>query len=178
MVVNAIVVAMVAHANQPNESIYHVGSSVSNPVEFTWLQDYGYQYFTKHPWINKDGKPVIVGKVTVLNTMASFRRYMAVRYLLPLKGLQIVNAACCQYFRGKYLDLYRKIKFVMRLIDLYGPYLFFKGVYDDLNTEKLRRSVRESSEDADIFYFDPKIINWDDYFMDTHIPGVVKHVFK
>ncbi|KAL2541032.1 Fatty acyl-CoA reductase 3 [Abeliophyllum distichum] len=178
MVVNAIVVAMVAHANQPNESIYHVGSSVSNPVEFTWLQDYGYQYFTKHPWINKDGKPVIVGKVTVLSTMASFRRYMAVRYLLPLKGLQIVNAACCQYFRVTYLDLYRKINFVMRLIDLYGPYLFFKAVYDDINTEKLRRAARESCEDADIFYFDPKIINWDDYFMKTHIPGVVKHVFK
>lgn len=93
MVVNAIVVAMVAHANQPNESIYHVGSSVSNPVEFTWLQDYGFQYFTKHPWINKDGKPVIVGKVTVLSTMDSFRRYMAVHYLLPLK-VRFVHKKC------------------------------------------------------------------------------------
>ncbi|CAA2984847.1 alcohol-forming fatty acyl- reductase-like [Olea europaea subsp. europaea] len=178
MVVNAIVVAMVAHANQPNESIYHVGSSVSNPVEFTWLQDYGFQYFTKHPWINKDGKPVIVGKVTVLSTMDSFRRYMAVHYLLPLKGLQIVNAACCQYFQSTYLQMYRKIKFVMRLIELYGPYLFFKGVYDDMNTEKLRRSAKESCEETDVFYFDPKSINWDDYFMNTHIPGVVKYVFK
>ncbi|KAG8387510.1 hypothetical protein BUALT_Bualt02G0028600 [Buddleja alternifolia] len=178
MVVNAIIVAMAAHANQPNESIYHIGSSVSNPIEFTWLQDYGLRYFTKHPWINKNGKPVIVGKVTVLKTMESFRRYMAIHYLLPLKGLEILNIACCQYFRGLYLNLSRKVKFVMRLIELYEPYLFFKGHYDDMNAEKLRMAVKESGEEAELFNFDPKSINWEDYFMNTHIPGVVKRVFK
>ncbi|KAK4440622.1 Alcohol-forming fatty acyl-CoA reductase [Sesamum alatum] len=179
MVVNAMIVAMVAHANQPNESIiYHVGSSVSNPVELTWLQDYGFRYFTKHPYIDKHGKPVIVGQVTVLRTMESFQRYMAIHYMLPLKGLEILNKACCQYFRGLYLELSRKVKFVMRLIDLYGPYLFFNGYYDDMNTEKLRRAAKESGVESDMFYFDPKSINWEDYFMNTHIPGVVKYVFK
>lgn len=85
MVVNAMIAAMVAHANQPNETIYHLGSSVSNPVELSELQDYGYGYFSKHPWINKEGKPVIVGKIKVLSTMDSFQRYMALHYLLPLK---------------------------------------------------------------------------------------------
>lgn len=85
MVVNAMIVAMVAHANQPCDIIYHVGSSISNPVLFKDLQSFGLNYFSKNPWINKDGSPVIVGKVTVLSTMASFRRYMAIRYLIPLK---------------------------------------------------------------------------------------------
>ncbi|KAL0390006.1 UNVERIFIED_CONTAM: Alcohol-forming fatty acyl-CoA reductase [Sesamum calycinum] len=179
MVVNAIIVAMVAHANQPNESIiYHVGSSVSSPVEFTWLQDYAFRYFTNHPYIDKHGKPVIVGKVTVLSTMESFQRYMAIHYILPLKGLEILNTACCQYFQRLYLELSSKVKFVMRLIDLYGPYLFFKGYYDDMNTEKLRRAAKESGVETDMFNFDPKSINWEDYFMNTHIPGVVKYVFK
>lgn len=85
MVVNAIVVAMVAHANQANESVYHVGSSVSNPVEYASLQSYGLQYFSAHPWIDKNGNPIVVGKITVFNTMESFQRYMRLRYLLPLK---------------------------------------------------------------------------------------------
>ncbi|KAG8371184.1 hypothetical protein BUALT_Bualt13G0060600 [Buddleja alternifolia] len=178
MVVNAMIVAMAANANQPNESIYHIGSSVSNPLEYACIQDCGYRYFTKNPWISKDGKPIIVGKMKVLNSMDSFRRYMEIHYLLPLKGLQIVNTACCQYFRGLYLDLCRKIKFVMRLVELYRPYLFFKGYYDDMNTEKLRRAAKESGVETDIFYFDPKSINWEDYFMNTHIPGAVKYVFK
>lgn len=94
MVVNAMIVAMVAHANEPNpyESIYHIATSVSNPLEFTYVQDYGLRYFTEHPWIGKDGKPVIVGKVTVLSTMASFQRYMMIRYFLPLKVPSILTS--------------------------------------------------------------------------------------
>lgn len=85
MVVNSMIVAMAAHANQPCEVIYQVGSSVKNPVRYSNLQDFGLRYFTKNPWINKDGKAVKVGKVTVLSTMDSFHRYMALRYLLLLK---------------------------------------------------------------------------------------------
>ncbi len=34
--------------------------------------------------------------------------------------------------------------------------------YDDINTEKLRVSTREDGIETDVFYFDPKIINWED----------------
>ncbi|KAK9938817.1 hypothetical protein M0R45_015536 [Rubus argutus] len=178
MVVNSIIAAMAAHANEPGEVIYQVGSSVRNPINYNALHDFGFRYFTRKPWINKDGKPVTVRKVTVMSSMDSFHRYMTLRYLLLLKGLEVVNTAFCQYFEGMYIDLNRKIKFVMRLVELYRPYLFFRGVFDDMNTEKLRMAVRESTTEADMFYFDPKIIDWEDYFMNTHISGVVKYVFK
>ncbi|CAK9179112.1 unnamed protein product [Ilex paraguariensis] len=179
MVVNSMIVAMAGHANQHNAmSIYQVGSSVANPMVFTDLQDYGLRYFTKTPWINKEGKPVIVGKVKVLSTMESFHRYMAIRYQMPLKGLEIVNTALCQYFRSKCLDLRRKINFVFRLIELYRPYLFFKGIFDDMNTERLRREAIEGAVETEVFYFDPKCINWEDYFMNIHLPGAVQYVFK
>ncbi|MBA0609834.1 hypothetical protein Godav_010767 [Gossypium davidsonii] len=179
MVVNAIIVAMVAHAsNQPSETIYQVGSSMRNPVKYHSLQDFGYRYFSKKPWINKDGKAVIVGKIRVMDSMASFHRYMALRYLLPLKGLEFANTAFCHFFQGVYSDLNRKISFVTRLIDIYRPYLFFDAIFDDINTEKLRMAARSSLAENDMFYFDPKCINWDDYFMNTHIPGIVKYIFK
>ncbi|CAN6560042.1 unnamed protein product [Malus baccata var. baccata] len=178
MVVNAILAAMAAHANQPGEVIYQVGSSRRNPVRYGNLYDYGVHFFTKKPWINKDGTPVKVGKVPIMGSMASFHRYMTIRYLLFLKGLEVVNAAFCQYFKGTYVDVSRKIKFVMRLVELYRPYLFFKGVFDDINTEKLQMAVRGNTTEADIFYFDPKCINWEDYFLNVHLAGVVKYVFK
>ncbi|GAB4859763.1 hypothetical protein Ancab_011241 [Ancistrocladus abbreviatus] len=181
MVVNAIIVSMTAHANQRSSEvpIYQVGSSVGNPMTYTLLREFAHCYFTKHPWINKEGKPVIVGKVKVLGSMASFRRYISIYYLLPLKGLELANTAFCQYFRGMYSKLHRKINFVLRLIDIYRPYLFFMGIYDDMNTEKLRIVARESEVvEMDMFYFDPKVINWEDYFMNTHCPGIVKYIFK
>ncbi|KAJ8440571.1 hypothetical protein Cgig2_028700 [Carnegiea gigantea] len=179
MVVNAMIVAMEAHANQRGETaIYHVGSSVRNPVKFTVLHEVGYNFFTKHPCIDKDGNPIIVSHVKVLGSMASFKRYLTLHYLLPLKGLEIANNAFCQYFQGTYIEMSRKIKHLMRLIDIYKPYLFFKGIYDDLNTEKLRIAARERGLETDIFYFDPKSFDWEDYFLNVHLPGIVKYVFK
>ncbi|KAF5772761.1 putative oxidoreductase [Helianthus annuus] len=173
MVVNAMIATIAAHANKTSsETIYHVGSSVSNPVKFSRIQRCGYRYFSEHPWIGKDGKPVIVGEVTVLNSMASFHRYISLRYLLPLQVLQILNLILCQAFASTYKNLNRKIKFVLRLVDLYKPYLFTKSLYDDTNTEKLRRAVREIGDEETIFFFDPRIIDWEDYFEHTHLPGV------
>ncbi|KAK1429193.1 hypothetical protein QVD17_11397 [Tagetes erecta] len=173
MVVNAMIAAMAAHANQTcTQTIYHVGSSVSNPVKFSRIQLCAYRYFSKHPWIGKDGKPVIVGEVTVLSSMASFHRYIRFRYLLPLQVLWFVNLILCQAFASTYKNLKRKINFVLRLVNLYEPYLFTKSFYDDTNTEKLRRAVRETGDQESVFYFDPRIVDWEDYFENTHIPGI------
>lgn len=178
MVANTIIVAAAAHANQAGDlAIYQIGSSTRKPVPFTVLQDQAYKFFTKHPWINKEGNPVIVTEVKIFGTMSSFKRYLTLHYLLPLKGLEIANTAFCRVFQSTYADMKRKITHIMRLIDIYRPYLFFKSIYDDSNTEKLRLAARESGVDTE-FYFDPKVIDWEEYFMSTHFPGLVKYVLK
>ncbi|XP_073226522.1 fatty acyl-CoA reductase 3-like [Cicer arietinum] len=179
MVVNAILVAIVAHANNPSDNfIYHVGSSLRRPLIYSDLQEFGFRYFSAKPWINNYGKAVKVGKVQVFGDMDSFRRFMFIRYFLLLKGLELLNTIFCKYFQGTYVDLKRKIKSVMRLVDLYKPYLFFKGVFDDINTEKLRMAAKQGGVETDLFYFDPKVINWDDYFLNIHLPGLMKYTWK
>ncbi|KAK2424198.1 fatty acyl-CoA reductase [Trifolium repens] len=123
-------------------------------------------------------KLVKVGKITVLTNMDSFQRYMFIRYHLPLKGLKLVNSALCQYFRETYLELNRKIQIVMRLVELYRPYLFFKGIFDDINTEKLGITARQSGTEINLFYFGPKEIDWEDYFINTYYHGLVKYISK
>ncbi|XP_023753140.1 fatty acyl-CoA reductase 3 [Lactuca sativa] len=178
MVVNVMIAAITAHANQPYETIYHVGSSTSNPLKYKEIQKNAYNYFSKHPWINKDGKLVIVPEVKVLNSMSSFNRYFNLHYVLPLQAFQVMNMALCHAFNGTYENLKRNINLVLRLAELYKPYLFSKSFYDDINTQKLHQLVTENEVEANIFYFDPKTIDWDNYFMNIHIPGAVKHVFK
>lgn len=86
MVVNSMIMAMVANANNPSsQMIYHVGSSLRNPIHFFQIHEFAFHYFTKNPYIDKYGNPVIVGKVKVLDSPAKFHRYMAVRFVLPLK---------------------------------------------------------------------------------------------
>ncbi|TQD72858.1 hypothetical protein C1H46_041611 [Malus baccata] len=114
------------NANQSSIHIYHVGSSFRNPVKFCDIHDIIFRYFTKFPWVTKDGKPIKVAKFRMLRTMASFRMYMQIRFMIPL--------------------------------------------------QELRRVTNESYIDAKEFNFDPRCIDWEDYIMNAHIPGLEKHV--
>lgn len=49
--------------------------------------------------------------------------------------------------------------------------------FDDTNTENLQKMMPKTGAESKMFYFDPKIINWDDYFLNTHVPGLIKYVF-
>ncbi|GKV50878.1 hypothetical protein SLEP1_g57558 [Rubroshorea leprosula] len=175
MVVNSMLMAMCAHAHQcsDNVKIYHVGSSLRNPLKISNIHDIGVRYFTQNPWINRKGKPVRITKVKFLGSMARFRTYMTLRYVLPLKGLGLVNAVFGQHSHAAYENLHRSIKLGMRLVELYEPYLLFKGIFDDTNSESLRM---EATEDDGGFDFNPKCINWEDYFFNIHIPGLRKYV--
>lgn len=178
MVVNAMIMTIVHHANQNSQSIYHIGSSVKNPVTFSILESSGYRYFDENPRIGKDGKALKTQKILVFRTMDKFRKYMNLRYRLPMEGLCLLNSAFCHLFSQACYDLKRRYKFVMHMVELYEPYAFFKGRFDDANLERLRISMTKESNEANMLSFDPKIIDWDDYFVNIHIPGVLKYVCK
>ncbi|KAL3725480.1 hypothetical protein ACJRO7_030499 [Eucalyptus globulus] len=150
MVVNAMIVAMAVHANQPNSNkIYQVGSSKKHPI-----------YFKDSPWINEDGKPVKVRQLRTMGSTASFHKHMR-RYILLSKVLKVASSAFGGCFQGLHADLDKKVNTALRLADLYEPYIFFNGVHGGVNLES-------------VFCFDPGCINWEDYFKRTHLPTVVK----
>ncbi|CAN6560040.1 unnamed protein product [Malus baccata var. baccata] len=164
MVVNSIISAMVVNANQSCIVIFHVGSSFRNPL--------------KTPWVDKDGNRVKVAKCTMFKTMATFSMYMNIFFMIPLEGLKFFNKACGQYFQDVCVNYNRKLTLVMRLAQLYTPYLLFKGIFDDTNSEELQRVASEYYIDAKEFNFDSITINWEDYILNTHIPGLRKHVMS
>ncbi|KAI5322712.1 hypothetical protein L3X38_031784 [Prunus dulcis] len=176
MVVNSIIVATVANANRSACVIYHVGTSMRNPVTISDFLNVVRKYFTRNPWLNKDREPVKIRRMKIFKSTATFSMYMQIRFVLPLAGLKLVSKAFGQYFRNGYVDYNRKMTSVMRLVGLYKPFMLFKGIFDDTNAEELRRATRESFIDAYNFDFDPKSIDWEDYFIQTHIPGLQKHV--
>jgi fatty acyl-CoA reductase len=45
-----------------------------------------------------------------------------------------------------------------------------------MNLERLRMAMNKDNNAAHYFDFDPKSINWDDYFYSIHIPGVLKYM--
>ncbi|PKU73958.1 putative fatty acyl-CoA reductase 4 [Dendrobium catenatum] len=92
-------------------------------------------------------------------------------------GLRLMNLALFGLFTQQYNTYWREYKRVMRLADFYAPYAFFKGSFDDSNLECLRKAMVNNDE-MKLFDFDPVNIEWDDYLINIHIPGVIKYFLK
>ncbi|KAK6144218.1 hypothetical protein DH2020_021038 [Rehmannia glutinosa] len=180
MVVNSILVAMAIHSQKPSHEliIYQVGSSLRNPIKCTEVKELMYKYLKKKPLIDNKGKLIKVGNPTLVSSITIFHRYIRLRYLPFLKMLKLSNLIFCNHFESLYENSRRKINRAVQLAELYKPYVFFQGIFDDANTENLRMAIRESNVNTEMFEFDPKSIQWEDYFINTHFPGIVKYVLK
>lgn len=68
MVVNATLAAMVKHAGKPGVNIYHVASSIANPVSFRNIAKIVFEHFKYNPYIDKKGEPIkLVKEITCLS---------------------------------------------------------------------------------------------------------------
>ncbi|KAL6858738.1 hypothetical protein ACP4OV_017740 [Aristida adscensionis] len=128
MVVNAMIAAMVAHSEETgSQTVYHATSSLRNPVTYRALHDSAWRYFLKNPRVGKNGEFIPTRDMYLFNTIAQFHLYMIVTYKLPLEILRLVNLLICGLLSRLYNDLNCKYKFVMHLVDVYGPFAFFNG---------------------------------------------------
>ncbi|CAO2187691.1 unnamed protein product [Urochloa humidicola] len=182
MVVNAMMVAMAAHSEEQEQRTFHVTSSLRNPVPYVVLADSGHQYFLLNPpCYGKNGEPVRLSRMRFFRSLPRFQAYMAVKFRLSLEMLRLLNIVGCGAFSRRYDELSRKYRYAMHIAELYAPYTFFKGCFDDTNTERLRAVMVNKQNDMSRGYgfgFDPQSIDWDDYFFRVHIPGVVKHLLN
>ncbi|CAA0404131.1 unnamed protein product [Arabidopsis thaliana] len=176
MVVNAMIAIAADHCHDSgSHTVYHVGSSNQNPVIYKQIYEMMSRYFMKSPLVGRNGM-LIVPKVTTISTLARFRVYTNLRYKLPTQILGLLSVISPSQ-RDKFALHNRKFKMAMRLVKLYKPYVLFKGIFDDKNMETLR--IKNEAKDMEkLFGTNPKCIDWEDYFMNTHIPGLMTHVFK
>ncbi|XP_019085484.1 PREDICTED: probable fatty acyl-CoA reductase 5 [Camelina sativa] len=183
MVANAMITSAATHAGGSGvHMVYHVGSSHQNPVTFGEIHEIAVRYFTKNPLRSRStGSLIAVSKLRFISTMGLFSLYMTLRYKLPLQLLKLIDIIYPWRKGDKYGDKNRKIELVMRLVELYEPYVLFKGIFDDRNTKSLCANQKEEeSQNSEkmMFDFDPKVINWGDYLTSIHIPGLITHVLK
>ncbi|RLN03402.1 fatty acyl-CoA reductase 3-like [Panicum miliaceum] len=179
MVVNAMLTAAAARSGEKGAlAVYQATSSLRNPVTYAVLYRAGGRHFAEHPRVRGNGEVIPNREMRFFSTIPRFRLYMILTYKLPLEILHAANLLLCGLFSNFYNDSNRKYKFVMRLVDVYGPFAFFKGCFDDTNLESLRSTMVSKSSEDEMFNFNPKGIDWDDYFYRIHIPGVLKYVCK
>ncbi|XP_051120677.1 fatty acyl-CoA reductase 3-like [Andrographis paniculata] len=182
MVVNGMLTAIAVQPNHHQRRdllVYHIGSSRRNPLKFSELKWIMHRYLVENPLLDERGRAIKIGQPKTLNSIASYRDFITTRYSPFLTILKFANIVSCNLLENLYTKESRRLNHALRLIDLYKPYIFFKGIFDDANAENLRRAIKGRGDiHKDMLNFDPMCIKWDEYLEKTHFPGVVKHAMN
>ncbi|KAH9626447.1 hypothetical protein KSS87_004949 [Heliosperma pusillum] len=157
MAINAMIAAMAKHGNEGKHgvNIYNVTSSLLNPISCLDFFNYSTNYFTTHPLKDSNDKDIIVKDMEFFGTMSEF----------TIIGLNATR------FNAKLQSM------LLRMAAIYEPIMTVVGAwFDDKNTRNLLGEM--SLEELDMFNFNFKCIDWKDYFINIHIPGLTQHVLK
>ncbi|KAF5465293.1 hypothetical protein F2P56_015313 [Juglans regia] len=170
MVVNATLAAITRHgmAGKGDMNIYHVASSVANPLLLKDLLTFFSDHFISSPWIDSEGRPTHVKPIKMFGSMDEFSAHIS-RDTIQ----QNSNGKLPQEFENSCRKLVERAKY---LADIYEPYTFNPGRFDNSNAQRLMESMSE--EEKSMFGFDVRSIDWKDYILNVHIPGLRTHAMK
>uniref|UniRef100_A0A0E0NSL0 Fatty acyl-CoA reductase n=2 Tax=Oryza TaxID=4527 RepID=A0A0E0NSL0_ORYRU len=172
IVVNAMLCIISYHPQGTADFIYQIGSSMSNPIKLGQMSQTTYKYFSQIPFVGAKGDVVKVKQPNFLATMASFYETMDKHYKMPLQDM-LRRGLSTTEDRHIYNHLKREYDFTVAVAEVYWPFTISKTRFDDSKMQNLMGMVTE--RDRELIPCNIKFINWDKYFMETHIPGVMDY---
>lgn len=169
-VVNAALAALRDPPGAGGSRYLQIGSGTSNPLTLgelrLWVQD----YFRNHPWIDRDGNPVLpqpweFSEPAALDRWVSRRQgalrgSAAVLDLLPHGWLGAPRTAVRSGLR--------QLEAMRGFMELYQPYTCATTTYDDA---RIRALLARQSHPRDTF--DVMAIDWQRYLTQAHLPALV-----
>ncbi|KAK4253636.1 hypothetical protein QN277_010284 [Acacia crassicarpa] len=180
MVANATMAAIAKHGAEatPDLNVYHIGSSVANPISFGAVFDYACSHFKSFPLAqpsNNNGNQSLIQKMNFFNSLDDFSSYISME-MAKQTGLWHATKLEPNLHKTLQKKSTMKAQLFIHLAKLYEPYMFYKAWFDNGNTQRLYGEM--SAEEMRNFGFDVQSINWEQYISNIHIPGVRKHLLR
>ncbi len=156
--------------------IYQVASGSTNPLRYGSLVDIVQEWFSDNPLYDSYGQPISVPKWSFPGRGRVQRQLTRADTILESaekisKALPFRNLASklTTTIDAKRTQAQRALSYV----ELYGAYTETEAVFRVDNLLALYESLAE--EDKKVFCFDPRVIDWDQYVRNVHLPSVVEH---
>ncbi|MFN0025617.1 MAG: HAD-IB family hydrolase [Acidimicrobiales bacterium] len=182
LVVGAIIAVAAQEAANPRPDptvqppVFQVASGGANPLRYRRLVDLVATWFGEHPLYDSLGQPIKTpqwsfpgrGRVEgqLRRTLGAITKVERTLNALPLRGKQAELAANLEEKR----ELAER---AMGYVELYGKYAECEAIYGVNRLLALWDSLEDT--DRERFCFDPRIIEWERYVRDTHLPSVVRN---
>mmetsp|Transcript_11984 Transcript_11984/g.41585 ORF Transcript_11984/g.41585 Transcript_11984/m.41585 type:complete len:550 (+) Transcript_11984:180-1829(+) len=179
-VVNAMLATLPVHANVDEVKVYHVATSVANPLNINNFVQIVSKSFAEQPLKTQSGDNVAVRKMKIFRSREAFLLHNYLEHVFPAEValLQAYFATGPEYReRTRQYRMVKKMrKQLTHFANIYMPYTFYAARFDTSETYALFESL--SQEDQVSFNFDLNKIEWDHYLSRFHIPGIVTHLLK
>ncbi|XWS43281.1 hypothetical protein CRYUN_Cryun16bG0089500 [Craigia yunnanensis] len=168
MVVNVTLAAMVRHGltRKAGINIYHVSSSILNPLIIQNMFGLFYEHFKSSPSIDENGKAINIQKLKIFSSMEDFNAHLLREATLNCSNMNPSQKA----ERRKFMEV---AKYMAKV---YEPFAFYHYRFSTSNTQRLLEIMSE--EEKKRFGFDVTCIDWKHYIVNVHIPAYRRHVMK
>jgi len=178
LVVGAIIgVAARGPANADGSpDITQVASGSANPLKYERLVGLVQSWFADHPLYDSEGQPISVpdwGYTTRNKVQGQLERARTVLEktekligAMPLRGKQAEWSAKVEEQRDT-------VSRALTYVELYGAYTSCEAIYGVDRLLALQGSL--AGTDGETFCMDPRVVDWDHYVHQIHLPSVVEH---
>ncbi len=169
-VANAMIATLPANAKGPHLEVYQCASGGRNPVHMRFITDAVREAFRRRPMRDESGRPI---RVTTMRTVPKdqfhdrwMRKQARVQKIRSvLKSTNLANG-----YRKQLASIEAQIAQLLYFVKIYAPYTHLDCQYRD---DKLRAVFKAlSPEDQKQFPFDVARIDWHEYLVHRHVPGV------
>ncbi len=175
LVANAMIATLpMGEARRDTATVYQCGSSDRHPFLVDEMIRAMEKAFRRRPMNDDNGRPIHPARMLLIDSETFVRRWTARRSRLVKlqKLLRLVGA------KGRRS---RKIASALRQIDqliyfakIYAPYTHLDVRFAD---DALRdAAARMHPEDRELFRFDVSRVDWEDYIVNRHVPGLRAYV--
>ncbi len=156
--------------------ITQVASGSANPLKYERLVDLVQTWFSEHPLYDNEGQPIAVpdwgytSRNRVENQLNRAKslldRTEKLIGSLPLRGKQAEWSAKVEEQRDT-------VTRALTYVELYGAYTACEAIYGVDNLLALHAAMAPADQAE--FGMDPRIVDWDHYVHQIHLPSVVEH---
>ncbi|KAK6944000.1 Fatty acyl-coenzyme A reductase, NAD-binding domain [Dillenia turbinata] len=179
MVVNALIAAIAKHgiARKPGIKVYHVASSLVNPLEVGDMFNYSSEYFDSSPMVDLNGRRKRgIEKMKFISSVEEFSKYIWAETSQEMGLNGDNNILDAKGFERLQIKCRKRVNHALHLAKIYEPYMFYGAWFDNGNIQKLMEEMSE--EERQSFNFDVECVVWKHYITKIHVRGLEKQVKK
>ncbi|HUA94319.1 MAG TPA: HAD-IB family phosphatase, partial [Acidimicrobiales bacterium] len=175
----AAILAVAATGPEPDgdrPGVIHVASGVANPFLYGRLVELVQQWFNERPLYDDRGQPISVPQWSFPGRGRVQRQLERASKVMTAAEKVVTSLP----IRGRHAELSAKLeekntlaKRALGYVELYGAYTETEARYRVDRLLALWDSLDE--DDRASYCFDPRVMDWDRYLYEIHLPSVVTH---